>query len=141
MNEQNNQPCLPVTSNHRTTNHVYLSLQIIELNHKYHTFTIMDNNINMDSIITKSVNARSCLSILVTKIYIFCYRFIWFGLWCLTPLSIILQIYRAGQETGVSGENHRPCFVIQTIALRIKKITSDTSNKFNINQPYASKKN
>ena len=34
------------------------------------------------------------------------------GLWCLTPLSTIVQLYRGVQflmveKTGVSGENHR----------------------------------
>ena len=35
-----------------------------------------------------------------------------FGLWCLTPLATIFQLYRESVllvgETGVPGENHRP---------------------------------
>ena len=30
------------------------------------------------------------------------------GLGCLTPLSIIFQLYRCSQETGIPGENHGP---------------------------------
>jgi hypothetical protein len=36
---------------------------------------------------------------------------LWLGLWSLTPLSTIFQLYRGGQllveETDVPGENHR----------------------------------
>ena len=35
-----------------------------------------------------------------------------FGLWCLTPLATIFQLYRESvllvRETGEPGENHRP---------------------------------
>ena len=41
--------------------------------------------------------------------------YLWFGLWCLMPLSIIFQLYRHSWwlvllvgETGVPGENQQP---------------------------------
>jgi len=32
---------------------------------------------------------------------------VWFGLWCLTPLLTIFQLYLA-EETGIPGKKHRP---------------------------------
>jgi hypothetical protein len=41
---------------------------------------------------------------------------VWFRLWCLTPLSTILQLYHdlLVEETGVPGENHRLSQVTDT---------------------------
>jgi hypothetical protein len=36
----------------------------------------------------------------------FCMFWVWFGLWCLTPLSTILVLLVG--EIGVPGENHQP---------------------------------
>ena len=35
-----------------------------------------------------------------------------FGLWYLTLLSTLLQLYRTGHETGVPGENQLTFFVV-----------------------------
>ena len=32
----------------------------------------------------------------------------WLGLWCLTPLSTICQLFSGVSFIGVTGENHRP---------------------------------
>ena len=58
-------------------------------------------NVVMDSSVTT-----------VSKIDKVCYEL---GLWCLTPLSTIFQLYRQFYwwRNGGPGENHRPVMVIQ----------------------------
>jgi hypothetical protein len=54
---------------------------------------------------------------------------VWFGLWCLMPLSPIFQLYRGSQvllveKTGVPVENHRPVAShIQTLSHNVASST------------------
>jgi hypothetical protein len=47
----------------------------------------------------------------IAENYQYSVELVWFGLWCLMPLSTIFQLFRGSQlmeEIRVSGENHRP---------------------------------
>ena len=59
-----------------------------------HTFVCLSHLAILLSVLLFTVTSYKQLKIISIILY---YRINWFGLWCLTPLSTILRLYRGGQ--------------------------------------------